>query len=575
MPSPFEQYVDLRSLATFRILFGIYILYDIYSRLQHGRLSLAFYTSSSPSSFLHPDDSPHKSPFHLIWFYRGSEIFQLFMFGFTGILAILYLFGLSPSSLSSSSSSSSGIVTLLFWLNLVAMQCRNMHVHDGSDTFSRHLLLWSIFLPMNQMWSLDAYLLNKKNGKKLQNVNDSTLFKNDIALWGIRLQIVFMYLGTVLARTTDIYGCNLYRLSKSEWLPPSLTAVYYSLNASFSTRDNWLGNLVRNNIQMTKVMTFSAMIIEGLVPIICLFMNMGYTEKKLAFLPPLLLFQLHFGLLLLMNLPNWQFIGMIATSIWIPSSVWNNGQRKLSIIFPNYFPPPSIPQSIETRHKKKDMEDQVLHEDTINIKPLQKGTFKNRFFKYFFFVYMIYNFANERKLIPKYDDGDIGEFLRFSQNWAMFTVPPKASRHDIFVGTIGITKDIIRTGNNETSTVMNVTQEVDVWEWMKNGEFVPIDLNIRKKQIWNNMTHIYPSPRLERMFSEWSSHTNTKALTYFLKKLCIVGPFLDLTFIWQHLHITSPTVEGPRFSKSRNDKVFHMNCNKSVREDSSIPELRK
>ena len=179
---------------------------------------------------------------------------------------------------------------------------------------------------------------------------------------------------------------------------------------------------------------------------------------------------------------------------------------------------------------------------------------------------MIYNFANERKLIPKYDDGDIGEFLRFSQNWAMFTVPPKASRHDIFVGTIGITKDIIRTGNNEkTSTVMNVTQEVDVWEWMKNGEFVPIDLNIRKKQIWNNMTHIYPSPRLERMFSEWSSHTNTKALTYFLKKLCIVGPFLDLTFIWQHLHITSPTVEGPRFSKSRNDKVFHMNCNKSVK----------
>lgn len=320
-----EQRQDLRSLALFRILLGCYILYDIYTRLQHGRLSLAWYTSGGVSSeqsgvsytsFLHPHDTPHKNPIHLLWFYRGSEFCQLCLFGLTAILAFMFALGYSGGYSGGYVYSDKGnfnsynnrfvYVTILLWLNVTAMQCRNMHVHDGSDTFSRHLLLWSIFLPMNQLWSLDSYYYSydkdrdndkdkcrdnkfekyyKYKGKghqydydrqqqQYQQQYQQQHIQNKIAVWGIRLQIVFMYLGTVLARTTDRCGYSYTSLFGGEcecdWLPPSLSAVHYALNASFSTRDCWLGDVVRQNVYLSKFMTLSAMLIETSAPILCL-----------------------------------------------------------------------------------------------------------------------------------------------------------------------------------------------------------------------------------------------------------------------------------------------------------------
>lgn len=631
-----EQHQDLRSLATFRILLGIYILYDIFSRLKHGRLSLLWYTSSPTSlSFLHPDDTPHKSPIHKLWFYRGSEVVQICLFIITALLAILYSLGYHynlpllrvPVP----------VVPIGLWLNVVAMQCKNMYVHDGSDTFTRHLLLWSCFLPMNQVWSLDTTSLFLQprqkqsmddNRKRVHPINPSSSFSsyqvqnNNIGVWGIRLQIIFMYLGTILARTYDIYGLSIHNLfSNCEWLPPSLTAVYYSLNASFSTRDCWLGDFIRNNLLLTKVMTLSAMIIEGIVPIACLFIGMMMNKKKkkkegeeerkngqwfwyekCSYILPLLLFKLHFGLLLLMNLPNWQFIGMIATTIWIPSFVWDYWQRKLSLWFPRHFSPPSIPQSIETRYKKDIIEGDNHSIDGYNIDVdnnntnetvprlvesdnLAKKYFTNNVryrssitihhtFKYFFFLYMIYNFAGEHKWISKHDGGDIGEFFRFSQYWVMFATPPKSSVHDIFTGTIrrSHVDTVMSNGrrgskNNEIETIDDLI-EVDVWQWMKNGKMVPIDLETRRNEIWSNMTHIYPSPRLERLFSQWSGHKNTRALNYFLNKVCQVGSFESLTFIWQHLRVRDHSdllTRGPRFTKYREDSVFSVSCSKEDR----------
>ncbi len=630
-----EQHQDLRSLAIFRILLGIYILYDIFSRLKHGRLSLLWYTSSSSSlSFLHPDDTPHKNPIHKLWFYRGSEVVQICLFIITALLATLYSLGyhynkrvlrvVVP------------VVPIGLWLNVVAMQCKNMHVHDGSDTFTRHLLLWSCFLPINQVFSLDSLLFQQKQitQKSMENKN-KTHFKNpslssslssyqvqnnNIGVWGIRLQIIFMYLGTILARTYDIYGLSIHNLfSNCEWLPPSLTAVYYSLNASFASRDCWLGNFIRNNLLLTRVMTLSAMIIEGIVPIACLFIGMMMNKKrkikkeeekkrkngqwfwyeKCSYILPLLMFKLHFGLLLLMNLPNWQFIGMAATTIWIPSFVWEYWQRKLSLWFPRRFSPPSIPQSIETRHKKDISEDDnhsidgynvdvdsndtnedvqrlVENNNTLmkkhsanNVRYISSSITIHNIFKYFFFLYMIYNFAGEHKLISKHDGGDIGEFFRFSQYWVMFATPPKSSVHDIFMGKIRRSNVDSVTSNGSTGIKNNQTEtiddllEIDVWQWMKNGKMVPIDLEKRRNEIWSNMTHIYPSPRLERLFSQWSGRKNTRALNYFLNKMCEVGSFESLTFIWQHLRVRNPSdllTKGPRFTKYREDSVFSVRC---------------
>ena len=46
--APLPHILDLRSLALFRIFFGILQLSDIYERLKNGKYDLAFYTSYPP-----------------------------------------------------------------------------------------------------------------------------------------------------------------------------------------------------------------------------------------------------------------------------------------------------------------------------------------------------------------------------------------------------------------------------------------------------------------------------------------------------------------------------------------------
>ena len=597
-----HQRQDLRSLAAFRILLGLYILYDVASRLQHGRLSLAFYTSSSSSSsttsnnnyvsFLHPNDTPHKSPIHLIWFYRGSELFQLSLFLLTAMLAVLYSLGYSHNQHQHQhqqlhqqkelkSNHSFVLINVLLWLNVTAMQCRNMHVHDGSDTFTRHLLLWSCFLPMNQRWSFDTFFLHRRRRNHTQqdgNViakksslqqkqqkhysyqhrqqlvedNSSLVSSNNLAVWGLRLQIVFMYLGTVASRTIDMYGFSLYNLSKSEWLPPSLTAVYYSLNASFSVRDCWLGDVIRNNFLLTQIMTMSAMFMEGLVPVLCLIFGMMGSKKRVACILPLLLFKLHFGLLLLMKLPNWQIVGMIASVIWIQSSTWDMIQRQLSIVLPNMITPPAIELSNDTIRKKDIEVDQYKSVD-VNVKRT-KGSRVRCFLTNFFFVYMIYNFAGERRWIRKHDGGDIGEFLRFSQYWVMFATPPKSSEQIIFTG-----KMLLSNMGDSSVDSNDEFVQVDVWQWIKDGSLEAIDLESRRKEIWHNMTEVYPSPRIERMFDQLSSRKNYEVLKYFLEKMCVNGPFEELTFIIQRLKVMPPS-SPQRFGKRIQDSVLEEVC---------------
>ena len=528
----FQQRQDLRSLALFRFLLGLYIIYDVVSRLKHGHLSILWYTSS-PGSFLQPNDSPHGNPIHKIWFYRGDVLFQSILFMLTSIVAFAFAVGLKCNAL----------LKILLWLLVVAMQNRNMNLHDGSDTFVRHLLLWSCQLPMAQVWSLDSIMDSnssragrriRKNGQSPSSHHHRT---NDMnctaaAVWGLRLQILFMYVGTVLNRTTDPFG--LWSVHRSTWMPPQLSAVHYSLNSSFASRDCWLGDLVRTTFSLSRIMTVSAMVMEGIAPIACMLLS------NYAHIPAFLLFTLHLGLLILINLPNWQFAGMLATTIWIPGSVWDDLQRQLAMRFPLIIsPPPIFVGAFKTKPKADDPAHHHLPDEESLLRRQRMG--RRPYLTYFLLTYMIYNFCGERTWIAKHDGGDIGEFLRFSQHWVMFGTPPTTSVHTILVGTIdGV--------------------EVDVWEWIKNGHVEPMTLEVRKSQIWTNMTHIYPSPRWERIFDQWGERRDTRRGQYFLSQLCDASPFQDLTLVWQHLVVMPPN-SSTRFRRS-SDTVIDVVCDR-------------
>lgn len=489
-------------------------MYDIMTRLQHGRFSLLWYTSTD-NSFLQPQDTPHRSPVHKIWFYRGSESLQIFLFVVTFILALMFTLGYKCNVFSKT----------LLWLNVVAMQCRCMPPHDGSDTFFRHMLLWCIQLPVSDVWSLDQYLHRRRPR--------SYTICNWVAVWGIRLQIVLMYLGTVMNRTVDRYGYSLAILD-SKWMPPRLTAVHYALSGSLATRECWLGNFVRSNLIVSKFMTLSSMLTEGISPILCLCMGEN------TCIPAFSIFMLHFGLLVLMNLPNWQIVGMITCVIWIPSHVWDKLQVNLALGFPKWIamPPPTTPTSLQ----KKDMID-VNSSKPDNESKKVKERCRKPYLTYFLFIYMLLDFAGNRKWIRKIDNGDIGEFLRFSQYWVMFNGPPMTTSQVMLLGRL------------------NGKDDVNVWEWIKNGNIQTIDaLSFELDDPWTNFTHVYSSPRVERSFSEWNSHKDRQRRSeHFLKSLCQFAPFESFKLIIQALNIMPPG-SAKRYQRSQRDLFVKVEC---------------
>jgi len=252
------------------------------------------------------------------------------------------------------------------------------------------------------------------------------------------------------------------------------------------------------------------MLVEGIAPIACLVLND-------ASLPALLLFSLHLGLLVVMNLPNWQFVGMLATTVWIPSWVWDRLHLRI------------VDRTITAKKKKNDDYDNQQ----------VKFAAPRPYLTYFFLIYMLYNFCGERRWIPKHNGGDIGEFLRFSQHWVMFGRPPMTSVHTIFVGQL-----------SDENTV-------DVWEYIASGRLIPMNLAARQSQIWTNMTHVYPSPRWERAIDQWGARHSVQQAEYFMTQFCQSTPFTTLTLVWQHLRYGDGT---ERYIKSQQDTILNVDC---------------
>lgn len=524
--------LDIRSLAAFRILFGLYLLYDTYSRFSLGRYDLLWYTEDG---FLAPSERPHRSPLHLLWFYRGSLFFQIICVAVSMLLSLLFALGWDRP-----------VAKIALFVVHTAEQSRNMPAHDGSDSFVRHLLLWSCFLPLARVWSLDAWSKSHHTNKALF----PTASVSGLPCLALLLQIVFMYLGTVLLRI-ETMGWD------SEWVYPQLSAVHYALSGSFAARDNFMTQYVRQSPQVSKCMTASAMIIEGVFPILSfLFGNQRH-------LFALQLFLLHLGLILMVNLINWQLVGMLTQVLWIPTHAWDAwlGSMGNSVIITTAI------------HKKTDGETVMVQRTTASPndivfppEPLKTSNKFSRSIQVFFFTYMIYNWMGNRQWIAKHDHGDIGEGLRLSQYWVMYRTLGRTA-HNVFLTGYAQKQEYEETfaSIHDSPSVVNLLHYVKTGQWKIQD---PPELVI------SNMTDRFPSPRWERTLSQWTSDgTKKQAIRHFCAKLCMLvnedrqsqqlPPLSDIEFSWLDIGLMPPGSKT-RYAKATRRHSVSLSCNHEI-----------
>ncbi|WP_231182954.1 HTTM domain-containing protein [Haladaptatus sp. DYF46] len=269
--------IDTRTLAVFRISIGLVLLSDL---LLRSRNLVVFYTDSGvlPRAVLEaqfPDMS--RLTFHTL---SGAVWFQATLFIVAAIFAVSMIVGYRTR-----------ISTVFSFVLLMSLQFRNPTLLNSGDFLLWRLLLWSLFLPLGERWSVDA-LRSDGHDRRIANV----------ATAGILAQVVIVYVANAL-----------FKLRGDLWLQGLAVRYVFSLH-SLTTP---VGDLLANYPPL--LVLFDKLWLAMVVTSVLLLLLTGWARA--AFVS--LFVAMHFGMLLTMHLSIFPLVSITALILFLPSVVWD------------------------------------------------------------------------------------------------------------------------------------------------------------------------------------------------------------------------------------------------------------
>lgn len=183
--------LDARSLAVFRIAIAGVLLYDFAHRLTDFS---GMYTENSviPISFVqnyYRDWYAAWGPFTL----SAAPWAQGLAFALAFVSAALLLVGCCTR-----------VATVLCWVCVFSVQMRTPCVQSGGDDLLRLLLFWSMFLPLGQRWSVDAWLVTRRVSEEGDSNGDPNAMIMPGSA-GFVLQLCLMYWVTAFYKINPVW----------------------------------------------------------------------------------------------------------------------------------------------------------------------------------------------------------------------------------------------------------------------------------------------------------------------------------------------------------------------------------
>ena len=231
--------LDLRSLALFRILFGLLLLVDLAARLTDLRV---FYSDAGvlPRVDLLGRVATGSTPW-LVSLHMVSGLWgvQLLLFAVSAFCAFCLLIGYRTR-----------LFTLLSWVLLVSLHNRNLTILNAGDLLFRVLLFWSLFLPLGARCSVDAAMKAPVRAGP-GNRNDRTW---SVPAFCFMAQVTILYWATALLKNHPVWTGDL-------------TAVWYALQLDYMALP--LGVLLRELPSgLLEALTRTTLLVEFLVPVL-------------------------------------------------------------------------------------------------------------------------------------------------------------------------------------------------------------------------------------------------------------------------------------------------------------------
>ncbi|ADD05804.1 uncharacterized protein Nmag_2239 [Natrialba magadii ATCC 43099] len=198
--------IDTRALAAFRIAAGLLIIADV---LLRARNFTFFYTESGVVPQSLATEMAADNAISVYYFTTDSTVIAA-LFILTILIAIQLIIGYKTR-----------VATVLSFLLVVSLDHHNPLVLSFADTLFRMLLLWAMFLPLGERWSVDALHADSSP----------------------RLGITSLASAAILAQVVYMYVLNGYHKRESElWTSGEATPLIMGLdNTTFL-----LGDFMRN-----------------------------------------------------------------------------------------------------------------------------------------------------------------------------------------------------------------------------------------------------------------------------------------------------------------------------------------
>lgn len=234
---------DPRSLGLFRIIFGVFLLIDLYRRLPD---YIFFYTNEgmlpNHGAIFRPMSGHLFSIYHA--FSTRGEV--LVAFALTALAYLVYTVGFKTR-----------IMQVVVLVLLTSLHSRNILLENGGDVVANILALWTCFLPLGRRFSVDALLASFR---EVQEHNARELAGRDQPFTD-RRPFVSLAFAAIVLNVAFIYYFNTVHKDGVPWRTGS--SVHYVLWADRLV--NPLGVWLRQWLPpfLIKAMTMGTLVIES------------------------------------------------------------------------------------------------------------------------------------------------------------------------------------------------------------------------------------------------------------------------------------------------------------------------
>lgn len=276
--------VDLRSLAAFRMVLGLVMLFDLL-----GRWSDVAIHYSDRGLLPRPEAIEGLNTWRWsLYFINGSTGFAHVLFALTAVVTVGVIVGYRTRWM-----------TVALWILLASLQVRNPLVLSGADSFLRVLAFWAMFLPLGAVWSVDRWRERQAPPPRPWYASMSSA--------ALLLQIAFVYFFTALLKTDDAWRVDF-------------NAVWYALGAEQLTTP--FGAWLHDYPNLLQPLTVITMVVEFGAPII---LFIPWRNAIMRCLGIVLIVGLQLGIMVTMNIGIFPWISALCMVCFLPTVVWSRG----------------------------------------------------------------------------------------------------------------------------------------------------------------------------------------------------------------------------------------------------------